>query len=184
MKIKPAQWERLMLPKSVTNEKLSRGQSTSRRKGNMLVVYYQVKKEILLLSIMYKLDIVNVRKKSHGDLQRPKVIHDYNPKMEGVDRNNAMIANYSCIRISYKWYINFFFHFLEEALYNAFVSYSAKHSFFSVIPPSKSKEKPQKRCVVCYESKIPKKSCYHCKNCQDHPGWCSATWFHDISHSD
>ena len=62
MKIKPAQWERLMLPKSVTNEKLSRGQSTLRRKGNVLVVYYQVKKEILLLSIMYKLDIVNVRK--------------------------------------------------------------------------------------------------------------------------
>ena len=28
------------------------------------------------------------------------------------------------------------------------------HHFLSVIPPSKSKEKPQKICVVCYKNKV------------------------------
>ena len=33
--------------------------------------------------------------------------------------------------------------------------------FLSLLPPSKSKEKPQKRCVVCYKNKVPTKSRYH-----------------------
>ena len=41
-----------------------------------------------------------------------------------MDKNNAMIGNYSCIRKTCKWYIKIFFHLLEEALYNAFVVYS------------------------------------------------------------
>ena len=49
--------------------------------------------------------------------------------------------------------------------------------FLSVISPSKSKEKPQKRCVVCYKNKVRKESRYHCKNCQDHPGLCPASCF-------
>ena len=89
----------------------------------MLVVRYQDKKEIFLLSTMHKADIVNVRKRSHGDVQKPKVIQDYNQKMGEVDKNDAMIGNYSSIRKTYKWYIKIFFHFLEEALFNAFVVY-------------------------------------------------------------
>ena len=56
----------------------------------MLVVRYQDTKQIFLLSTMCKADIVNVRKRSHGDVQKPKVIHDYNQKMEGVDINDVM----------------------------------------------------------------------------------------------
>ena len=165
----------LKLPKSVTNEKLGRGQFTFRRKENMLVVRYQNKE----VSTMHKADIVNIRKRSQGDVQKPKVIHDYNQKMGAVDRNDAMIGNYSCIKKTYKWYLRIFFHFLEEALYKAFVVYSKEgekkitkfmlfklkanremledahqipadseldrlkgRHFLSVIPPSKSKEKP------------------------------------------
>ena len=58
--------------------------------------------------------------------------------------------------------------------------------FLSVIPSSHSKEKPQKRCVVCYKNKFRKESRYHCENCQDHPAFriVPCTMFHDISHSD
>ena len=38
---------------------------------------YQHKKEIFLPSTMNKANIVNVRKKSHSGVQKPKVIHDY-----------------------------------------------------------------------------------------------------------
>ena len=56
----------LKLPNSVTNENLDRGQFPFRRKENMLVVRYQDKKEIFLLSTMHKPDIDNARKRSHG----------------------------------------------------------------------------------------------------------------------
>ena len=43
-----------------------------------------------------------------------------------VDKNDAMIRNYSCIRKTYKWYKKIIFYFLEEALYNGFIVYSKK----------------------------------------------------------
>ena len=69
----------LKLPRSVTNEKLGRGQFSFRIKENMLVVLYQDKKAIFQLSTMHKADFVNVGKQSHGDVdvQKPKVIYDY-----------------------------------------------------------------------------------------------------------
>ena len=101
-----------------------------------------------------------------------------------MDKNDVMIGNYSCIRKTYKWYLKIFLHFLEEALYNSFIVYSKEGEklevnremledahqipadsefdrlkgchFLSVIKPSKSKEKPQKRCIVCYKNKARK----------------------------
>ena len=46
----------------------------------MLVVRDQDKTEIVLLSIMHKADIFNIRKQSRSDVQKPKVIYDYNKK--------------------------------------------------------------------------------------------------------
>ena len=169
---------------------------------------------------MHKADIVNVRKRSRGDVRKPKVIHDYNQKMGGME-NDAMIGNYSCFRKTCKWYIKMFFRFFEEALYNTLDVYSkvgkkkttkfmlfkleairemledthqisadsefdclkGRH-FLSVIPPSHSKEKPQKRYVVCYKNKFWKESHYHWENCQDHPAIriVPCTMFHDIPH--
>ena len=60
---------------------------------------------------MHKADVVNIRKRSHGDVQKPKVIQGYNQKMGKLDKNNAMIRNYSSIRKTYKWYIKIFFPF-------------------------------------------------------------------------
>ena len=175
----------------VTNEKLGRRQFTFRRKENMLVVHFQYKKEIFQLSTMDKANIVNVRKQSHWDVQKPKVIHDYNQKKGGVKENGSMIGNYSSISKTYKWYTKIFFNFREEALFNAFVVYSKEgekkvtklmlfkseviremledahqiqadskfdrlkgRHFVSVIPPCKSKGKPQKRCVDCHKNKV------------------------------
>ena len=91
---------------------------------------------LYMLSTMHKADSVNVnrRNRRNDQIQKPTVIHDYNQKMGGVDKNDAMIGNYSCIRKSYKWYTKIFFHFLEEAVYNAFVIYDKvgegkKHKF-------------------------------------------------------
>ena len=43
--------------------------------------------------------------------------------MGGVDKNDAMVENYSCVRKSYKWATKVFFHFIEEAVFNSFILY-------------------------------------------------------------
>jgi len=52
---------------------------------------------------------------------KQKLINDYNLFMGGVDKNDAVISTYSCVRKSHKWTTKIFFHFLEEAIYNAFI---------------------------------------------------------------
>ena len=58
-----------------------------------------------MLSTMHKADTVTVRTRNRREdnmIQKPKVIDDYNQKMGGIDKNDAIIGNYSCIRKSYK----------------------------------------------------------------------------------
>ena len=43
--------------------------------------------------------------------------------MSGVDKNDAMVGNYSCVCKSYKWTTKVFFHYLEELLLNSFIIY-------------------------------------------------------------
>ena len=120
----------MQLPKSFANEKLKKREFSFRGNGNMLALRYHDKKEIYMLSTMHKAGTVNVRRRNWREdniIQKPKVIDDYNQKMRGVDKNEAIIGNYSCIRKSYKWYIKIFFDCLEEAVFNAFIIYKNYH---------------------------------------------------------
>ena len=44
--------------------------------------------------------------------------------------------------------------------------------FVSPVPETASKQKPEKRCRVCYKKKVRKDSRYHCPNCPSYPGLC------------
>ena len=44
--------------------------------------------------------------------------------MGGVDKNDAIVGSYSCIRRTYKWTTKMFFHFLEETVFNSILLYS------------------------------------------------------------
>ena len=70
----------------------------------MLALRYQDKKEVYMLSTMHKAGTVDVLRRNRREdniIQKPKVINDYNQKMGGVDKNDAGIGDYSCIRKSY-----------------------------------------------------------------------------------
>ena len=41
--------------------------------------------------------------------------------MGSIDRNDAMIGNYSSVRKSMKWIREVVFHFIEEAVLNSFI---------------------------------------------------------------
>ena len=121
-----ARKNRMQLPNSFINEKSKKREFSFRRNENMLALRYQDKKEIYMLSTMHKADTINVRRRNWREdniIQKTKVIDNYNQKMGGVDKNDAIIGNYSCIHKSYKWYIKIFFHYLEEAIFNAFIIY-------------------------------------------------------------
>ena len=44
--------------------------------------------------------------------------------MGGVDRNDALISNYTSVRKSLKWATKVAFHFIEEAILNAFILFN------------------------------------------------------------
>ena len=41
--------------------------------------------------------------------------------MEGVDRNDGLIGNYTCVHKTFKWTVKVVMHFIEEAVLNAFI---------------------------------------------------------------
>ena len=43
--------------------------------------------------------------------------------MGGVDRNDALIGNYTCICKSFKWTVKVAIHYVEEAVLNSFILY-------------------------------------------------------------
>ena len=53
-----------------------------------------------MLSTIHTAEVVQTGKKDHSgkNVRKLKVIHDYNKKMGGVDKNDAKFGNYSCIR--------------------------------------------------------------------------------------
>ena len=92
----------------------------------MLALRYQDKKEIYMLSTVHKADTVNIRRRNRREdkiIQKPKIIVDYNQKIGRVDKNDAIIGNYSCIRKCYKWYIKIFFSLFRRSCFNAFIIY-------------------------------------------------------------
>ena len=52
-----------------------------------------------------------------------KLVNDYNANIGGVDPNDALIGNYTCIRKSCKWNVKVAIHFVEESVLNSFILY-------------------------------------------------------------
>ena len=151
---------------------------------------------------------------------RLALVNDYNKFMGGVDRNDALVGNYSCVRKTSKWTLKVVMHFIEEAVLNAYVLYdkinlgkcrftnykmdiieatinkaritedptifimpTVGRYFMELIPPTETKAKPQKRCVICTIKEKRKESRYQCKNCPTHPGLCPAPCF-ELHHTE
>ena len=54
----------------------------------------------------------------------PFQVQDYNKNMGGVDQNNMLISNYNSVRKSLKWTKKVPFHFIDEAILNAFILFN------------------------------------------------------------
>ena len=123
--------------------------------------------------------------------------------MGGVDRNDALIGNYSSVRKTLKWTVKVVFHFIEEAFLNAYILNEKlgvkKMRFLALkleiiesiitknqLPELQIYEHPKLArhylelippTKICSKSNKRKDSRYQCKNWSSHPGLCPAPCF-------
>ena len=113
------------IPTALKNLDVPKHRYAYRRRGDTLVVKMHDKKIIFLLSTIHNADLISTGKRNSQNQvkRRLKVNHDYNRFMGGVDKNDSMVQTYSALRKSYKWYKKVAFHFIEEAVQNAYIVY-------------------------------------------------------------
>ena len=90
------------------------------------MVLYKDKKEIYFLSTIHKIKMEKLPKRGRDELSPSKLslVNDYKKYMGGVDRNDALVGNYTCVGKTFKWTVKLVMHFIEEALLNAFILFN------------------------------------------------------------
>ena len=121
-----ARKDRIMPPWSLRNESLKRGESAFRRSGNVMMLRYRDKKDVYFLSTIHQMEssLTGKKNKQGEDIIKPVLVNHYNRFMGGIDRNDAIIGNYSSVRKSMKWTTKVASHFTEEALLNFFILFA------------------------------------------------------------
>ena len=117
-----ARKNRIKLPRDFTSAPLDN--HSLRRNGNLVAIRFHDKKGIFFLSTIHQANVVNTGKHDcHGNpIVKLQVVNNYNKYTGGVYRNDEILANYSSVRKSMKWAKKVAFHFIEEAVLNAFFS--------------------------------------------------------------
>ena len=161
----------MKFPKSFTTKKLQFGETTFRKNGNLLALRMLDKSDLYFLSSMHKLQLTQTRKKDRegNPIQKQKLVDDYNLHMGGVDKNDTINGNYSSVRKSHKWTTKVALHFLEEAIFNAFVLYRKCGDGVRSCDFKRAIEKLISYCEFCREST----SFLTKKMWQTFPGICS-----------
>lgn len=182
-------------PKKVISCKLRKGEMTFQRKGNVMVLKWKDKREVLLISTLHKLDVEEAVNKRGKKKMKPTVVIDYNKNMSGVDRSDQMLSYYTTPRKTVRWYLKVFFHFVDICLWNATHLYNQlnrkKLSFIQFrelivieflqqaqenvkITPGKQhypkKQDKRKRCRVCSATKKRTQTFFVCEICKDKDG--------------
>ena len=72
---------------------------------NVMMLRYRDKKEVYFLSTIHQMESAWTGKenKQGEDIIKPVLVNHYNRFIGGIDRNHAMIGNYSSVRKSMKW---------------------------------------------------------------------------------
>ena len=89
----------------------------------MLMVRYKNKKEIYFLLTIHEKKMEKLPKRGRDELSLSKLslVNDYKKYRGGVNRNDALIGNYTCIRKTFKWTVKVVMYFIEEAVLNVFI---------------------------------------------------------------
>ena len=93
---------RIKAPKSFKDQPLEKSEWAFRRNNNLFMVRYKDKKEMFFLSTIHDMRTERMPKRGRDELatSKLKLVNDYDADVGGVDRNDALIGNYTCVRKS------------------------------------------------------------------------------------
>ena len=142
------------IPKSVSEYRLLKGEVRSSYDDSVLSLVWQDKRDVLMLSTYHDDSMVGRSRRSRTaeggieNIQKPRVVDEYNKYMGGVDRSkymseseylthviygmcnipstgDQMVLYYGFAHKSVKWWKRVFFHVLDLSLVNAHILYQA-----------------------------------------------------------
>ena len=118
------------LPKELIDEKLQRHQFAFVRKENMLLVKWEDKNTVHVISTKYTAGVVEKDKKFFGGyrqtFKKPVVIEKYNEFMGGVDKADQLLEPYDPSRKSHAWFKKLGLHLIMRMVLNSFLVYKNK----------------------------------------------------------
>ncbi|XP_028160561.1 piggyBac transposable element-derived protein 4-like [Ostrinia furnacalis] len=109
----------------ITRAKLPKNQVQSRYNSRgVCVSNYRDKRTVLMISTEHDADFINYTNKRGQTVAKPRVVHEYNKYMKGVDRKDQMLSYYACYNKSTRWYKKIITHVMQVMMLNAFMMYS------------------------------------------------------------
>ena len=95
-----------------------------------MVLRWQDKREVIMLSTIHKPSTIKTRKsdwRTQKVIEKPECIVHYNENMNFIDKADMQISFVEYIRKTVKWYRKFFFHLLDLSTLNAYMLFTVKH---------------------------------------------------------
>lgn len=115
-------------PKEIQEEKLEKHQSVFARKDNTLVVKWQDKREVTVLTTKYEAGVVEKSKRHFGNnivfFNKPLPIEKYTEKMGSVDIADQVLEPYDTHRKCKAWFKKMAIHFIFRCTLNAYICFS------------------------------------------------------------
>lgn len=109
-------------PKELFKRKLKKSEAVYKRKGPVLVTNWKDKRCVRMISTGHRHAMVEVQTK-RGNKLKPICIADYNKYMSGIDRSDQMMAYYSTLKKTIRWYRKVFFHLVDLCIWDAYYLY-------------------------------------------------------------
>ena len=91
-------------PKECTKAKLKQGDVISRSREGVGVAKWKDKRDVLMISNLHSLQMIEVTNRRGEKKMKPNIIKDYNQYMSGVDRAEQMASYHDCLRKTIRWY--------------------------------------------------------------------------------
>ncbi|XP_041374243.1 piggyBac transposable element-derived protein 4-like [Gigantopelta aegis] len=114
-------------PKDLIKQKLKKGEHVWKRSESVVVCKWKDKREVLTISNMHRIEMVDVRNRNDKLSRKPNTVRDYNNGMAGVDKSDQMLSYYSALRKTIRWYKKIVLHILEVFLLNSHILYNANN---------------------------------------------------------
>lgn len=184
------------MPAEITKAKLKVGETTYRRKGDVLAVAFREKqtqkKPVILLSTRFPAE--NVTKEKRGkEVTKPVMVTHYNKYMGGVDVSDKKICHVAAERATHRYWVKVFRHLIDVALLNGYEIYLqntdgrklSRHDFLVSVVETlccATDEVPRQATPQHHLVLLPERKEMDCSVCSDRKGgrrrrsrhWCPA----------